>query len=247
MLSREAENCQTYTAEVSDPPKARPPSNSRRDKSASKTIGTSKGVTNVASPSNKLPLCLWEEHSSKGIRHYLRNCKECPKDVKDRLFEAHRSKNKGSAKRTTDSSPVDTSVIFNATFGERHRARICADTCSDDNILDHHVLEDFKKAGVEHTVEYLLQPWTFFMAGKLPDGKAATLTFKKAVVVDVELHIRHGTALTLWGVRWLVTDQIVGDPLLGRPLLEALGLNTREILAAAAEKHSGFVNLTSLF
>ncbi len=36
------------------------------------------------------------------------------------------------------------------------------------------------------------------------------------------------------------------SPLLGRPLLEALGLNTRNILAAAAEKLSGAVDVSTL-
>lgn len=45
----------------------------------------------------------------------------------------------------------------------------------------------------------------------------------------------------------LVTDQAVGEPLLGRPVLEFLELNTRDILAAAAEKHSGVVDITEYF
>ena len=85
------------------------------------------------------------------------------------------------------------------------------------------------------------------MDGDLPDGQPATLTFKQVVTVDTELYIRHGTALTLRGMKWLVTDQTVGDPLLGRPVLEALGLNTRNILAAAAVKQSGEVDVPSLF
>lgn len=85
------------------------------------------------------------------------------------------------------------------------------------------------------------------MAANFPDGKPATITLKKAVVVETELHIRHGTALKFRGVRWLVTDQIFWDPLLGHPLLEALGLNTRNFLAAAAARNSGVVELSSLF
>ena len=156
-------------------------------------------------------------------------------------------KKKNDAKRTTDSNnDAPKSVIFTATFGERHRATICADTCSDDNILDRYMLQAFKKAGVEHTVEELPRPRTFNMAAHLPNGKPAPLTCRQVVTADTELHIRHGSALILRGVRWLVTDQAVGDPLLGRPLLEALGPNTRDILAAAAEKHAGVVDVSAL-
>jgi len=83
------------------------------------------------------------------------------------------------------------------------------------------MLENFRKYDIEHSVEDLIKPRTFEMAASLPD-------------------------VTLRGVRWLVTEQAVGDPLLGRPVLEVLGLNTRNILAAAAEKYSGTVDVAAL-
>ena len=246
ILSREAVNCQVYGVESKDPPKK--PTGTKSGNSKGKGTEGGKDSKKSDSQSNKTPLCLWEEHSKKGIRHYLRNCRECPKEVKDRLFEEHRRMKKEGAKRAVDKrNEKSTSVVFTATFGECHRATICADTCSDDNILDQHMLLEFKKAGVEHSVEDLPRPRTFNMAAKLSDGKSAALTCKQIVTVDTELHIRHGSALTLRGVRWLVTDQTVGDPLMGRPLLEVLGLNTRDILAAAAEKHSGAVDVSTLF
>lgn len=103
-----------------------------------------------------------------------------------------------------------------------------------------------KKAGVDYTVQDLLRPRQFEMAAYLPDGNQASITCIKVLTVDTELHIRHGPALTLRGVRWLITDQTVGEPLLGRPVLEFLGLNTRDILAAAAEKYSGVVDIPDI-
>lgn len=100
-----------------------------------------------------------------------------------------------------------------------------------------------ERLGVEHKIEKLVRPRKFDMAASLPDGKPSFLLCNEVITIDVELHIRHGSALTLRGVRWLVTDQAVGEPLLGRPVLEFLGLNTRDILAAAAEKHSGAVDI----
>ena len=96
-------------------------------------------------------------------------------------------------------------------------------------------------------MEYLPGPRSFDMAACTPDGKRAKLVCTRALVVGAELHIRHGTAVVLCDVRWLVTDQVVGEPLLGRPLLEALGLNARNIPAAAAEKHSGVFDMSTLF
>lgn len=77
------------------------------------------------------------------------------------------------------------------------------------------------------------------MAANLPDGKPASLVCSKVIIVDTEFQIRHGTALPLRDVRWLVTAQAVGDPLLGRPILEALVLDTRNI----PEKYSGSVDI----
>lgn len=100
---------------------------------------------------------------------------------------------------------------------------------------------------MEFNVEDLPRPRHFDLAACNTDGKPAKLVCNHALTVDVELHIRYGTALTLRGLRWLVTDQPAGEPLLGRPVLEALGFNTRDTLAAAAEKHSGVVDVSTLF
>lgn len=85
------------------------------------------------------------------------------------------------------------------------------------------------------------------MVAILPDEKPANLTLKQAVIVKPELHICHVRALTLLGVLWLVTDKTVGDPMLGRHVLEALRLNAQDILSSAALIHSCVVEVSSLF
>lgn len=80
----------------------------------------------------------------------------------------------------------------------------------------------------------------------LPNGKPSSLVCEQAVTVDMELHILLGSALTQSGVCWQVTDQLVGDPLLGFPLLESFDLNTRDILAAAADSHLEVVDVVSI-
>jgi len=78
------------------------------------------------------------------------------------------------------------------------------------------------------------------------DGKPAEIVCSRIAKIDTELHIRHGTVLVLCLLSWLVTDQTLGEPLLGRPIPEALDLNRRKILAAAAEKHAGIVDVSEL-
>ncbi len=101
-----------------------------------------------------------------------------------------------------------TSTIFSATVGEKWRTIVCADSDADGNILHSRTLANLKEAGVDHTVEDLRGPRTFDMAA----CKQAKLVCTQALILDAELHILHGIALTLRGVRCLVTDRTVGEP-----------------------------------
>ena len=63
---------------------------------------------------------------------------------------------------------------------------------------------------------------------------------------DVELRIRHGASLLLRNVEWAVSDQLAEHVLIGRPVLEGLGLDTKTILEAASDKHNGIVNIPEI-
>ncbi len=64
--------------------------------------------------------------------------------------------------------------------------------------------------------------------------------------MNVHMHIIHGTALTLRNVTWYVTKQAMDEPLLGLPVLEALGLNTKDILAGASDRFNGTIDLAEM-
>lgn len=55
----------------------------------------------------------------------------------------------------------------------------------------------------------------------------------------MELHTRHGLSHMIRNLKWLVTEQRMSDLLLGLPILEALCLNTRELLVAVADRFCG--------
>lgn len=236
-LVKEAISCQAYGSDQ----KKVPTSSSSSGNSRSTFDGNNKPSSN-----KKLPLCLLPEHKEKGYRHYVKDCKACSPEMKQKLLAEHKSRTGGTAKRALAAIPENSGVIFSATFGNKIRSTVCADIGADANILGNSMVKKFKESGVEFSVETLPTKSVFEMAASLPNGEPASLMCDKAVVVDTELHIRHGSALVLRGVRWLVTNQSVGEPLLGRPLLEALGLNTQEILSAAAEKYSGAVDVSTL-
>lgn len=66
----------------------------------------------------------------------------------------------------------------------------------------------------------LSQSRVFEIAAHVPDRKRVELVCKIEAVIDTELHIRHGSSLLLRNVSWLITDQHVETPLLGRPIEE---------------------------
>ena len=138
------------------------------------------------------------------------------------------------------------SVQFTASFDGKHTAIICADIGADDNIIDDHMLTTIQKNGAQVDIQDLPKPRMFRMAACLEDGTPTFLKCERIATVDTELLIRHGSALCLRGLRWFVTYQVLGEPLLGRPLLGSLGLNTRNILAATADRYHGSVEASSL-
>lgn len=80
------------------------------------------------------------------------------------------------------------------------------------------------------------------MPGSIPNGEKAQLIRRKTACVDTELQIRYGSSLLVRNLSWLITDQSVTKPLPGRPIEEALEMNTRELLAAVADKFAGCVD-----
>lgn len=92
-----------------------------------------------------------------------------------------------------------------------------------------------------------LQPASrFCLAADSPDGTMAWLVCTHSATMDVDIRVRQGTSLKLRNPRWLVSYQRIPEPLLVRPLLEFLGLNTSEILATASDRSAGIVDVRHL-
>lgn len=90
ILAQEAINCQAYTAN-----KPSEPASTRR-----RTKETDNAAPKSGPPKQK-PICPYRPHKEKGLRYFLKDCRDCPKEQKDKLFEELRSK-KGTVKRTLD-------------------------------------------------------------------------------------------------------------------------------------------------
>lgn len=241
-MTKEAVNCQAYghTKQIETPKttsrghKDRP----KGDHSASKPSSSSTKMK---------PICPFPPHKAKGLRHYLKDCRECPDDQKDKLFEEMgEQRNKGIKRTSAKRTETQSSVIFSATFANKVRTNVFADIGACATLMDSDTLSKLEQSGVEAEVETLPKPVTFNMAAKNADGTETSILCDRTVTVDTQLHIRHGSALVLHRLRWFITPQSVGEPLLGRPLLEGLGLDCHKILGAAAERHGGSVDVSHL-
>ena len=68
---------------------------------------------NSSSQSN-VPLCLWPPHRARGLHHLLRNCRECPPDVKRELLAKRASQlpNDGPSYNTRSKKPSSTTCLL---------------------------------------------------------------------------------------------------------------------------------------
>lgn len=171
----------------------------------------------------------------------VKNAPKRKKTVFSSLYEKqeapHRQANYQEAPFATPQAPGEhkNNVRLNATVNGKWRCSIGVDNGADAIIIDSRTIRELAKFGSACVTKPHLRPQTFTMAASLPYGNPVSLFCTQSATMYVELRIRYCTALILRGVQWLVTKQEVGESLLRRPLLESLGLHTRDILAAAAE------------
>lgn len=207
VLTQEAINCQAYGHNKSAE-KTKQPGRNRKERSKDENPGPS---TSLTSKKTK-PICLYPPHKAKGFRHYLKDCRDCPDDQKDKLFEEICEHKNRAIKRTTPKAEeTPSSVIFSATFAEKVRTTVCADIGACASLMDSEMLSKFEKAGVEAEIKTLPRPVTFNMAAKNADGTDNSIMCARTVTIDTQLHIRHGSALILRGLHWFVTPQMVGQ------------------------------------
>lgn len=180
----------------------------------------------------------------------MRNCAECPLEKRKEILPEYHAKRKleKSAKRAThEGAPTaSSSVIFSADFVVAVVESLCADIGADANLMGADLLPRISSSNGKVVVENLIPKKIFNLAAEAPDGTSLRLTCEKVVTMDVDVHIRHGTALKIRNVRWLISEQRVPEPLLGRSILEFLGLNTAEFLAAAPNRSTGVIDAKNL-
>lgn len=134
------------------------------------------------------------------------------------------------------------SIVFATLFENKLHGQICANNGADGNVTDGRTLHAIEGTGADVEVERLNSPLVFEIVAATSDGRRTTLMCTKTTCINTKLKTRHGSALVLRNLRWLITEQPLSDSLLGCPLLEALEQRTGAVLAAAADRFAGSID-----
>lgn len=207
---------------------------------------------------NELPLCLWEPHRSKGIRHLLRNCTECPDDTKRALL-ARRAEEKardGPASGTRSQNQIPTpsasqTSVKPPTAGRlqqpispftspscpaevfdgpsSHSGVARCDDGSDESIASTKMAQDAVLKGIGRMSS--ITPVRIQVALR-DSSEAASFTFSRVWTVPRLVLKLSAGQMALLNVSFLVADDETAceDLLVGLPVLRHLGVDTRTLL-----------------
>lgn len=169
------------------------------------------------------------------------------------MIDAWRKQNFGKRKkpkfmkRMAEWDIDNRSTLSSAKFKETIHALVLPDNCSEDNLMLPDIFDKLKSSNPHLVMTQFDKKIVYALA---VEAQASTGTAKvicgKTVKADVELRIRHGASLLLRNVEWAVSDQQAEHVLIGRPVLEGLGLDTKKNLEAASDKHNGIVNVPEI-
>lgn len=122
-----------------------------------------------------------------------------------------------------------------------------ADIGTDVNLMHDKVLQRMISSGSKVHILDLKQSLCQNMATSTSaNGDSALIVCERTATFTLELHLRNGSTFVLRNTRWVVTKKVVGEPLLGRPTLEALGLNCVDILGSSAGRLNSETDLSAL-
>ena len=201
------------------------------------------------------PLCLSPVCEREGRRHYvIDECEWTSRKHGEKLLEEFKAKkakdhNGNSANRVCNHREDASlkSTMVEAMFAKKVKKILCADGGSDVNLISPEILQDLLEKGTRVKVTEFESPKQFGLAAtNNQKGEEIFVTCNKQVVMNIELFIRHGCFLELRNIKWYVAMSEMAEPILGRPILEALGINTRFLIAAAVDKVGSSLDVSHL-
>jgi hypothetical protein len=107
------------------------------------------------------------------------------------------------------------------------------DSGADDNVMPRSVVTELKENGLFVPLRTLKTPLSVELAIQ---GLGLKAEFHQQAQLNVELRLAAGP-LCLRNCKWLIAEHEMDEVLLGRPLLEALGLNAQEHLSSVRDDY----------
>ncbi|KAI0558754.1 hypothetical protein FGB62_189g043 [Gracilaria domingensis] len=198
-------------------------------------------------PRKEVPLC-WNKAKCSGERHYINKCPKSTAEEKKAFLKKYKdSKEKRSENQSVKKVGGDeqrSSTVFDAYFCHgKLESEVTADQGASANIMPKQFYEELKKGDGVKAVHKLGRQATFDVYNK----NAPPITCDWRVTADVSLEIRHGKTMMLRNVDWLVANECTSGIVIGRQLLNALGLNNRVLLTAAMSRVGADVDIPILY
>lgn len=211
------------------------------------TITERKPTDGDSSKKRSRPHCL---NPNCDDRHFMNECPNTTAAKKKELLDAYRAKTpkfskdrSGSVGQISSSKKEESCSLFEATFCDGAvEVSVLAEQGSDVNLTPPHVLDLIKKSDSTLKIENLGR--TFYYG--TVDKSAPALPCSRLVHANLMLNVRHGTQLALRGMEWMVSDKPVQNVLINRHVLQSIGLDNCKLLAAAADRFRGVVNVPEL-
>lgn len=206
----------------------------------------------------ELPLCLWEPHRRKGLRHLLKDCRACPPDERQKLYakRAEEFARDGPAKGTRSQTHTPPTLITTKTDKQPTTGRLkqvisafnspsCpievrdgpvthagmgrCDDGSDESIVSPTLAQAAVVKGIGRMTA--IAPIKIQVALK-ETGNPATFSFSRTWQVPRLVLKLSAGKMALLNVTFLVADDDTAceDLLLGLPVLRHLGIDSRTLL-----------------
>ena len=214
---------------------------SHEDKS---TGSTSTEHSSGSKRKQKTFLCLNPTCKAQNVSHVggVKNCPNTPADEANKMLREFLKEKRNRTNKVHSTDPADdNSTMIGASFAGAVNATLCADGGSDINLLPPSVFAQLLERRAHMRVTKYDKVRKFALA-----ASNLFVTCDREISINTELHIRHGKSLMIRNLRWFVAVDTVDEPLLGRPIQEALGFNAKEILEAACDRFSGIVNAADI-
>lgn len=226
-----------------------------KSRSGNKTDKDSNKKPLQGKKTSDLPVCLWPPHAERGIRHYLKDCRACPEEDKKRIIQekaAEKAKDGPSKSTRSQTSAATSATSQRPTTGRLQQNKVtvssgpsCSiiisdgnvsvqgtgrcDDGSDETIASPSIAEKAVLKGIGRFEA--ITPVSIQVA-LTSSTEPETFTFsRKWLAPRIILELSTGR-LALRNVSFLVADAHLSceDILLGYPVLQHLGIDSRTLL-----------------